>query len=294
MNNMNQLIKNKHYALQAQVRDWIHLLFHKDSVDTGSSGSATVEATLIFPFFLCAVCTLIVIGQFLLSEASIHHAAMQTVRIYAKQESALQLRSVSGAQGKGNALSQLGGMLETNVILHRYLEKNEANASYVLGGKNGVIFTTKKKDGYVIGNAEYLFRVPVPFFKGILLKRKIQVKCRLFTGYLPVVYEDGGNRDGNSVYVTKYGSVYHTRLDCYHLSISISDKKEIQRILMNSHYRKCKKCMGNSKFPSKIYLTKDGDCYHSSLACSGLKREVEVANRSSVSNQRMCSECAKY
>ena len=82
---------NKKTALQAQARSGSEdMTPHPVNRD---KGSATVEASLVLPFFLCAICTLCTIAQFILAETSIYHATMQTARVYAKQESVPKRKS---------------------------------------------------------------------------------------------------------------------------------------------------------------------------------------------------------
>ena len=158
--------------------------------------------------------------------------------------------------------------------------------SYVVGGRRGIEIQSKNDKDYVKVESKYVLKVPVPFFQKFILPRTIKVKQRMYTGYL-LHDQEGVSLEGDeTVYVTTHGSVYHTRLNCYHLCIQITDCKKIQEILNSSHYRKCEKCMHNGDVMNQIFITKEGDCYHSSLSCSGLKREI--------SGKRLCSECAKY
>ena len=307
---------NKIFALQAQVHHKIYGQVDRDRdyLDR-HRGSATVEASLVLPFFLCAVCTICVIAQFLLADATIYHATLQTARIYAKQESASAIHSESGGSADGSsgsgssgslaseyrtsssdsqtsALKKLGGIVKKQVIFSAYLDKNCLNSSFVLGGKSGVSLSTDTDEDYIVMKSSYVLKVPVPYFKFYYIHRSIKVRCRRFQGY--ILHDSEQDSSGaDVVYVAQYGSVYHTSLDCYHLTVHITDPDKVKKIMESSHYRKCEKCMKDGTIPSQVYTTKDGDCYHSTLSCSGLKRSVTAVKKSEVAGMRECSECAK-
>ena len=280
-------------ALQAQARcgpDHMSLLPVK-----GKEGSATVEAALLLPFFLCAICTLCAIAQFILAETSIYHATVQTARVYAKQQSVPRNKHPDG-DGKesdtGKKIKKLGGMLDTKVVFARYLDTKAVSSSFVPGGRAGILLSPESSEDTVQVKASYVLRVPVPFFKGFILRRTIKVPCRKFTGY---VSHDGkeGEEEEDVVYVAQYGRVYHTSLNCSHLSIHLTNPGQIQKVMGNARYRKCEKCIRAGQQPSQLYYTRYGDCYHSTLSCSGLKRSVAIKKKSEVKGMRVCSECGK-
>ncbi len=246
-----------------------------------------MEAALVLPFFLCAVSALLLIGQFLLVEANIYHGLLQTGRVYARQESVLK----SEREGHKENLKKLGGILETNALFHTYVKKTSLDSSFIVGGAYGVIIRTVQDENYIQMEANYTLRSPVLFFKMIIKPEKIKIRIRKFNGYYD--HMSGESGDSDMVYRTKYGGVYHTRLDCYHLTITITDPDKVKKIMKSIHYRKCDKCIRKGTVPDQLYITKEGDCYHSTLDCSGLKRMVEMVSKDSVKGKRICSECGK-
>ena len=64
--------------------------FRKKIVSPGTGyscrASVTVEASLVFPIFLCAVACFIGLAQMILVETEVHYAVSQTAKICAKQQ----------------------------------------------------------------------------------------------------------------------------------------------------------------------------------------------------------------
>ena len=294
---MSDPLKGKYFmknktALQAQARSGSEDLSPRPG--SRNRGSATVEATMVLPFFLCAICTLCTIAQFILAETAIFHATVQTARVCAKQESVPRKKSPDAGKEKETRkkLKKLGGMLDTKIIFINCLDKKAVSSSFVMGGRGGILLSPESTEDHVRLKASYALKVPVPFFKWFILRRSLQVSCRKFTGYTPHD-GDGEEEEADTVYVAQYGKVYHTSISCSHLTIRLTDPDRVQKILGSGHYRKCEKCIPAGQQPTQLYYTKYGDCYHSTLSCSGLKRSVRLMKKSEVSGMRICSECGK-
>ncbi len=85
-----------------------------------------------------------------------------------------------------------------------------------------------------------------------------------------------------NVYITEYGTVYHTTLSCKHLDIKpvAYDISEVGALRNDSggKYYPCLRCVKSQS--SIVFLTEDGDRYHNSINCSSLKRTVQVVTLS--------------
>lgn len=97
------------------------------------------------------------------------------------------------------------------------------------------------------------------------------------------------------VYVTEHESVYHTTSRCSHLSLSICQVSFFSikhlRNKEGKRYQACDKCVGSGgKYPG-VYITEQGDCYHNSLECSGLTRNVRLERLNSLGNLECCIRC---
>ena len=97
------------------------------------------------------------------------------------------------------------------------------------------------------------------------------------------------------VYVTDTGVVYHKNPHCTHLDLSIhaaaSSELNSLRNESGGKYHACEKCVHGSSMGGSVYITDQGDRYHNSLTCSGLKRTVYTARISEVPGKRACSKC---
>ncbi|MDD7208963.1 MAG: hypothetical protein PUH29_02730 [Lachnospiraceae bacterium] len=244
--------------------------------------SVTVEASLIFPLFLCAVCTFVGMGQMMLAETEIKYAVSQTAKICASRE------AVRMKEGTGNAAGTVSG----NVFFSVY-DGGSLCENVISGGKSGIKVSVRKGEGQEIRvEAVYVLRMPVPFFQGLCSVHKAMGVSRIYSGYVAHGAEDffDGNR---IVYVAEYGEVYHTSPNCSHICITITDHEKIEQMISSPAWHPCEKCMKNGIQPDVIYMTEYGDCYHSSLSCSGLKRTIKAVRLSEVSNLALCSRCAK-
>lgn len=97
------------------------------------------------------------------------------------------------------------------------------------------------------------------------------------------------------VYVTKYGTVYHTVKSCGYLSVEVRAVKTAQlENLRNSHgkrYSACDVCAKGENL-IQVYVSAGGIKYHTSVDCVTLKRAIEEKKREEVSLPA-CSRCAK-
>ncbi len=126
---------------------------------------------------------------------------------------------------------------------------------------------------------------------GNFFRRGSRVKqravCRRWTGFTEL------RVDEIYVYETLNGSVYHLFRDCTHLDLSIQNttlnnaKKEKNE--NGNSYRECELC--DEPFDAVVYITKEGECYHSERTCSGLKRTVRQVEMSKVAGKDCCLRC---
>lgn len=102
----------------------------------------------------------------------------------------------------------------------------------------------------------------------------------------------------NIVYITTTGSVYHTNKECRHLNLNISKKMfgelDSLRNKNGGKYKPCNIC-GTEELSSEsvVYVTDNGNNYHSTLGCSGLTRGVIAIDISQIGDRPLCSDCGE-
>lgn len=120
------------------------------------------------------------------------------------------------------------------------------------------------------------------------------MKYRKWNGY-DVCGETGAIEEDEYVYVTEYGSVYHMDRGCSHLMINLHAVTDVEiadcRNNNMEKYYPCEKCGGNGT--GIVFITEEGNRYHSSATCSGIKREVRTVKLSEVGNLPACSTCGR-
>ena len=260
----------------------------------GSEGSATVEASLAIPVFLMAVCALFFIGQLLLVEGEIRYSLAQAARACADQEALKEEAKVrTEKEEEGISGNQGLGLSPQSTFMNIYDGGSLCDAC-ISGGSRAVLVQGRKDSSAetVRLTARYVLKVPVFLFRTILFPRKISLEERIFSGYIPHAGDGENGKKDCVVYVTERGTVYHRRADCTHICLRIRNEEGIRSIMTHSRYRPCEKCIHGTGSISTLYITAEGDCYHSSLSCSGLKRTVKAVYLSEIPGMRPCSRCA--
>ena len=133
------------------------------------------------------------------------------------------------------------------------------------------------------GNIE---KIPIVSF-GRDPEVSVRAVCRAWIGFTQLETEEV------YVYITPTGSVYHLFRDCTHLNLSIDKVVFAQALILKNEYgegyRKCELC--KESYGALVYITKEGNCYHSQKDCSGLKRTVQTIALSKVQGRDCCLRC---
>lgn len=126
------------------------------------------------------------------------------------------------------------------------------------------------------------------------------VKVHAWTGR----EHDGTEGDGTAgqeerehmVYVTETGSVYHTKMGCSYLDLSVRHVSGTSvsglRNDYGEKYSACETCAKGQSPAGMVYITDTGNRYHNLETCSGLKRTVRMVKESHVRGEmHACSRC---
>lgn len=262
--------------------DFLHNLIAISCVREKASVSAsvTVEAVLCVPLFLYAAVSLI----WMLELRSIQSAVRCGLQRAGKQaaESYAEIPIVNPVNLNADLINAVG--------------KERLDRSMVVGGSGGVHCEKSiaiPGTGIMELSAEYEVKLPVPVFHIPTLHYRERMRMKGWNGY--VKFNIPWNSTEEIVYVTATGIVYHRNIHCTYLEPSVHTvtKEELDGIRNSSGgiYHLCERCgwqQGNGGF---YYITDYGDRYHTSSACSGLKRSVYSVPLSEVKGKGACSKC---
>lgn len=254
-------------------------------------GTLTVEAAVVLPIFLMVMIAVLQFGAVMGTASKLGAALSDTGKTIAvaayitkyggdtEGVPEIAAAALTEAYAQGKVMSRAGdtsSIKNANMLLSSFLE-NEETIDLVL------TYRLRSPFGAV--------RLPGNFF----LKR---ARVRAWTGR-SISGEDAGDGEGQGgayVYVTETGSVYHDDPDCTHLRLSIrlvdAGSLEFLRNKSGGKYHACEHCADASPM-GMVYITNEGNRYHSSLSCSGLKRTVRQVAKDDIGSLRPCSRCGK-
>lgn len=121
------------------------------------------------------------------------------------------------------------------------------------------------------------------------------VKVHAWTG---VKYEEENTAAENQpmVYVTESGTVYHRKLGCSYLNLSVQQVSgSAVKNMKNTYgekYQACELCSRGQEPAGVVYITKKSNRFHNRESCSALKRSVRMVKESEVSGEmNACGRC---
>ncbi len=258
----------------------------------------------LFLFFIMTVLSLIDMLYFYgMAEQRLHQIGRK-MAIYAPAAGLATgtFTEVSEA-GEGNGDSDDVGGIAVTVLGDQYvknsfisaLTQQELRSSGVVGKSEGLNFSYSRimTEGDMIDLiVSYEIEPRNNFF--LLPAYPVLNRCRVraWTGYdvASDAVTDAGER---MVYITETGTVFHLTKTCTYLDLSIQPVTDGElggcRNQSGGIYESCDIC-GDGE-TSLYFITDYGECYHTSLTCSGLKRTITQIPISQVGERHACSRC---
>lgn len=240
-------------------------------------GSLTVEASFVLPFFLFATLSILYICRLLYYEDEVQWALTKVAREISVEYAVSKKRELVNPvtltlKMKGNLEDDLG------VSMHR---------SYI-DEKTDEIFLV----------ADYFAAIPFPFFHRFPFTFTEMIHTRAFTGVNTRAYQEKEDTS-RIVYVTDTGKVYHDRMDCTYLKLSVSEVKYEDLTYLRGEdggkYYACERCgSGLLAERSVVYICNYGNRYHTNRYCEKLKRNIREVHLNEVGTQLPCSKCVNH
>ena len=251
-------------------------------------GSLTVETAVVLPVFIaCMIAVLQLVNVYgsacrigsILAETGEEMAVCAYTEVYKSEESPLPA-ALSAGYVSAKIASKAGNtdcIRNRNVLLSSFMEEDD---------KIDLVVT------YQVQSPSGLLRIP-----GVVFLQRCTI--RGWVGRDGSGEADSGeseSEDTEVCYVTEHGRVYHTDPDCTHIHLSIREvtpeEAKAARNAYGGKYHVCEKCGGGDG--GNVYITSDGNRYHGSLGCSGLKRTVHEVSAQEAASLQPCSKCAGY
>lgn len=292
----NNIIENNSISkppLQAHINNVLRSLMCRRIYRTAPfSGSITVEASIILPLFIFSMLSLFLLGEGIRVKCIIYEGLVQTAEQMA-QEAYIE-KIVDEKEGLGEIIKTARkgiSCASAKKRLAELIDDRELVEKLVSGGMDGLKITQARlmADDHVHVKLSYKIKARVPVIGGVEISCSEKVRQRAFIGYTKENDEDS---DGVYVYMTKTGRVYHDSRSCYHIKLTIFEVNERKLEKSYSHLSPCELCAKGGRGDA-IYVTADGERYHYSLGCSGLKRTVYRVKKDECGSTDMCSECSK-
>lgn len=260
-------------------------------------GSITVETALVLPIFLFAVLTYLYIAEAIRFSGNMEEALHQTARQFATYSYAYE-HALSGSEAGGVISSKGISLTLGKSMVMKHLGNSYADESPIEGGSGGISFlrsSVLEKDEMIDLIASYKVDTPFDIFGIENFRVMNRARIRAFTGYDNTHRKDSDSEeDEETVFITDHGTVYHRNINCSHLKITVREtSKETvsnERNENGGKYYACEFC-GSRASSGRLYITSEGDRYHTSLNCSALKRGIKAVPLSKVGDKRACKTC---
>lgn len=275
-------------------------------------GSMTLEAAAAVPLFLFFMMNLLFIFDAIRLQSGLQAALQQAGEQICEAAYYTRFGASGGAgavgpqeadgqdTGGGQAVSLLLSETYVRNKVTSYLGDGFWNHTCVVGGKAGLSFVESK-----IMNGDDRVEIVVncrlrPFVR-IVAFPDYTMQAR-YCGHAWVGWTEGSGAEGesgesaggNTVYVTRYGEVYHTDRNCIYLNPQIravpASQLDNYRNGDGARYYPCECCKPGKT--GTVYITKEGDRYHSDPNCGGIVRHLEIMGKDEASGHyRPCPKC---
>ena len=252
------------------------------------AGSMTVEASLVLPLFLIFFLNLGSAMEMMRLHGKVEAALWETGRELSVYGSLLQKEesAASGAEAAESLFSYAYVKLRVeNILGKKYLESAPLEA-----GSRGLRYLEMDPADVeecieiaVAYKAEPLWMLPG--FHGFFMENHYY--ARRWTGYR-IPEQEGG------YFLAENATVYHSSSECTHLRLNVRmihrQQLGAERNAEGMRYRACEKCCRDLT-DEILWLSEEGECYHTRRECSGLKRAYREVDWTEARKYPPCLRC---
>ena len=268
-------------------------------------GSMTLEAAIAVPLFLFFVMNLLFVFEAVRLQSKLQAAVQQageevSEAAYYTRFGPSQTTESEGSDETGNGEAASFLLSETYVRgkITSYLGEALKKNSCVVGGRGGLSLAGSK----IMTEADRVDLIVScrvrPFIR-ILAFPDFPMQVR-YCGHAWVGWREGsggsaGDGGGDeTTYVTEYGECYHNDPRCIYLNPQIREipvsEVDHYRSGNGAKYYPCECCKPGKT--GTVYITKEGNRYHSDRDCGGIVRHLETMDEEAAkSHYRPCPKC---
>lgn len=272
--------------------------------DPGAPAGMTVEASLVLPLFLFFFCNVLFLFDVVRLQSRVTAALQQAGDRVC--EYAWYREFAAGESGKDAGIPQAAGdilsLAYVSGEVRSCLGSEYMNHTCLRGGIGGLSFLQSRilqGDDIVEIHADYRTRPFIPIVSGPDFALRSTYYGHAWTGYgigsgMPGGESDTQAQDSENVIVAENGVVYHTDPDCVYLQPRIrsveASSLDTLRANDGSIYHACEYCHPTAS--GTVYVTPDGNRFHSDPHCSRLERTTHSETHEEASEHlRPCPKC---
>lgn len=247
---------------------------------TRLSAVFTLEAAIILPLMASFFVSLLFFFRVMQVQLEVQKALDDTGR---------QLAVYLTGEGGDSA----GEHIAAEALFLKEMADRKEAGQYITGGSFGIsLMESEFLEDEIHLKARYHIRLPIRIFWLWDFSMAQKADCRKWTGFRGT---GEGNEADEWVYITETGTVYHTTSTCTYLNLSIQSVDYEQVSAMRNEeggkYYACELCVKDGDAGGHVYITNQGNRYHSDLNCSGIRRTVYMVRLSEVGSRNKCSRC---
>lgn len=247
----------------------------KESIFSFFKGSISLEAILVAPLFLLFIASLMM--------------SLEMIRLQTNVFEALH-------QGESVSFATLNDVSEK--VAEEYISSKDLYDLCLDGGAAGLNFDNKSsihENGIIDLSVSYSMKPLVRWIPGSKFLIADSVYGHAFSGYERSGGFIGDIGNEEYVYITESGTRYHRSSTCQYIRVRpmAIGKESLEKARNNDggKYYPCEVCRPRKE--GVLFITPEGDRFHSDKNCSSLKRTVKVVTlKEALDNGYFpCSKC---